>query len=183
MKKLLLLMIAVTFSISTFSQRDYFVPKTSGYNGFLDLGYSIGVGSGEKTGRVDFTTSHGYQFNPYFFLGAGMGVNVYCQSNANGWSFPVFINPRATLLDSKVSPFIDVKIGNTFGQNVKGFYFSPGVGIHFNSPNTGMRANFTIGYTVQHTSDTGVYSGYDYYKTEPDNKNLGAITLKFGVEF
>ena len=34
------------------------------YRGFIDAGYSIGVGDYEF-GRFEVNTSHGYQFNPY----------------------------------------------------------------------------------------------------------------------
>lgn len=156
-----------------------FVSESAGYKGFVDLGYSIGVGDGQYAGRIDFTTSHGYQFNPYLFLGAGAGVNYYCERGASEWSFPVFANPRATLLDGPVSPFIDAKIGYSFGENIKGFYFSPGIGVHFNSPNTGMKFNFTAGYTMQNVS----YTYYDYYDYYSGRVNLSAITLKFGIEF
>lgn len=43
---------------------------TNSYKGYVDAGYSIGIGDYEF-GRVEINTSHGYQFTPYFFLGAG----------------------------------------------------------------------------------------------------------------
>lgn len=43
-----------------------------GYRGFLDLGYTTG-----DDGCIQFTTSHGYQLNPYFFFGAGTGVSYF----------------------------------------------------------------------------------------------------------
>ena len=44
------------------------------YRGFVDAGYSFGIGD-YKFGRFEINTTHGYQFNPYFFLGAGLGFH------------------------------------------------------------------------------------------------------------
>ena len=48
-----------------------------GYRGFLDLGYTTG-----DDGCIQFTTSHGYQLNPYFFFGAGTGVSYFTDSES-----------------------------------------------------------------------------------------------------
>ena len=53
------------------------------YRGFVDAGYSIGIGDYEF-GRFEVNTSHGYQFNPYFFLGAGMGFHFMSSYETDG---------------------------------------------------------------------------------------------------
>ena len=70
MKKGLLVFIAILVSLSVNSQ------NISGkcYRGFADLGYTIGLGDYEM-GRVEINTSHGYQFSPYVYLGAGLGFH------------------------------------------------------------------------------------------------------------
>ncbi len=50
--------------------------KTNGYKGFVDVGGAFGVGT-YGDGLVSVSSTHGYQFNPYFFLGAGVGVNYH----------------------------------------------------------------------------------------------------------
>ena len=67
MKKIYLFLIVIcSFALSANAQ------NVSGkcYRGFADLGYTIGLGD-YKMGRFEINTSHGYQFSPYFFLGAG----------------------------------------------------------------------------------------------------------------
>lgn len=99
----------------------------TGYKGMVDLGYGIGVGDfGED--RIIFTTAHGYQFCPYFFAGVGAGVNYY--HDADAWGVPIFGNLRGMLpiTNSRISPFIDMKIGYTVAD-AEGFFFSPSLGI------------------------------------------------------
>lgn len=43
-----------------------------GYRGFVEAGYSVGVGP-QALNRVDISTTHGFQFNKYFFAGVGVG--------------------------------------------------------------------------------------------------------------
>lgn len=155
---------------------------SSGYKGFVDLGYTIGVGDGRYAGRIDFTTSHGYQINPYIYLGIGSGVNYFCEEGADEWSFPLFANPRANLLDGPITPFVDVKIGYTFGDLVKGFYLSPSLGVRFALSDRNA-INFSAGYTLQNVNyDYDFYYGGSYYNYS-DKINLGGITLKLGFEF
>lgn len=45
-----------------------------GYHGFADLGYTIGVGDYDF-GRIEISTTHGYQVNPYLFVGGGVGFH------------------------------------------------------------------------------------------------------------
>ncbi|MCD8569856.1 MAG: type II secretion system F family protein [Geovibrio sp.] len=96
------------------------------YRGFIDAGYSIGVGDYEF-GRFEVNTSHGYQFNPYFFLGAGAGLHFMSSYETkdmdipldvrdNQVDIPVFANIRCNFSKKKVSPFVDVKGGIETGS-------------------------------------------------------------------
>lgn len=73
-------------------ERDEF--KTNGYKGFVDVGGAFGVGT-YGDGLVSVSSTHGYQFNPYFFLGVGVGVNYHFN-----WStvfIPVYADARGIL--------------------------------------------------------------------------------------
>ena len=59
-----------------------------GYRGFIDAGYSIGVGDYEF-GRFKVNTSHGYQFNPYLSLGAGAGMHFMSSYETKGMTIPL----------------------------------------------------------------------------------------------
>ena len=90
------------------------------YRGFIDAGYSIGVGDYEF-GRFEVNTSHGYQINPYLFLGVGAGLhfmssyetkdmNIPLDVRDSQVDIPVFANIRCNFSKKKVSPFVDPKI-------------------------------------------------------------------------
>lgn len=70
-----------------------------GYRGFLDLGYTTG-----DDGCIQFTTSHGYQLNSYFFFGAGTGVSYFTDSESA--LIPVFADLRGNFTNGQIVPFI-----------------------------------------------------------------------------
>lgn len=76
-----------------------------GYRGFLDLGYTTG-----DDGCIQFTTSHGYQLNPYFFFGAGTGVSYFTDSESA--LIPVFADLRGNFTNGK-------KVRNARGRSCK----------------------------------------------------------------
>ena len=133
----------------------------TGYKGFIDFGYTIGAGDwGED--RIELSTSHGYQFSPYLFVGAGVAANYYFDSEA--FALPLFAHVRANILDNNISPYVDFKIGYAL-VDAEGLYMSPSVGCKINSFNVG------IGYVMQKV-DT-------YWGSE----NCGGISFKIGFEF
>lgn len=147
-----------------------------GYRGLFDLGYSVSTDVSELD-RLELATSQGYQFNPYLFLGVGGGVSYfYDQSSV---CFPVFINPRVDFNTGKISPFIDLKGGYTFGEDVEGLYISPSAGARFALTNGGV-VNFSVGYTLQ---EAEVLIDYNSYYMSTIRRNIGAITLKIGFDF
>lgn len=168
----------ITKDLSKLSNNNRSFGQKTGYRGFVDLGYSIGVGDYDVD-RLEFSTSHGYQFNPFFYLGAGAALNYYYDSEIA--SVPLFVNPRLTLpTGGPVSPFLDLKIGYTVSEYVEGFYFSPSIGARFDLKNSNA-INFSLGYTMQNV-EADYYNYYGQYSYS-DNVNMGAITLKLGFEF
>ena len=179
------------------SFRDYAYFPNRGYKGFIELGMSFGTNSriNVKQGnrsytetiggvhRFEFSTSHGFFFSPYFFLGVGFGVHFYTgytDEDDNYKSFdkvdtaqPIFANIRSHFIDSRVSPFIDMKLGYSV-KDIKGTYFSPSVGCRFA---TGSRSAFwvSMGYTLQQSKEE--YSGF---KT---STNFDAFSIKLGWDF
>ena len=174
---------------------------TSGYKGMVELGYGIGVGT-YGTGRVEFQTAHGYQFNPYLFTGVGVGVSYFHESSNVG--LPIFADIRGSLpiSNSKISPFVDFKVGYTV-IDCKGVYFSPSVRVRLAiGKRTGI--NLSLGYELQNIKvgyddfdddyDYGYpyyvrsRSGYDYdYDYDDydisDTFNNGAFVIKIGFDF
>ena len=142
-----------------------------GYRGFVEFGYTVGTGDWEDTNRIEFATSHGYQFNPYIYAGLGAGVNYYHEADLV--EVPVFADLRADILDNWITPYVDLKIGYTV-YDYTGFYMSPTVGCRFDFGNP-VALNFGIGYTMQKMEFS------DRYSTE--RKNVGGFSIKLGIEF
>ena len=179
--------------------RDYSYFPNSGYKGFIELGFSFGTNTrikvnnrntshSESTGgvhRVEFSTSHGFFFNPYVFLGIGVGLHFYTGYNdddGNYQSFdevdmaiPIFAHFRTHFIDKKVSPFIDVKFGHSVHE-ITGAYFSPSVGCRFAK---GSRSVFwfSAGYSLQISNEDIDYSNYKA------SANFDAFSLKLGWDF
>ena len=147
-----------------------------GYKGFLDFGYTVGVGDFEED-RIEFSTSHGYQFNPHFYAGIGVGLSYFTDAEVLG--VPIFAHIRANLLDKAISPYVDFRIGYSPTEDVKGFYMAPSIGCKINS------FNISLGYVMQkapvyYYGYSGGYYGYYY---EESSENLGGFNFKVGFEF
>ena len=92
MKKLFLLaFIATFFSTSIIAQ------NTSGYRGFIDAGYTVGIGYFDNIGRVEVNTSHGYQINSMFYVGGGLGMHFFPSYETPDMNIPLDIRERIFL--------------------------------------------------------------------------------------
>lgn len=150
-----------------------------GYRGFVDFGYTVGVGD-FATGRVELTTSHGYQINPYIFIGGGTGFQFYHE--AESVVLPLFADFRANFTNGHIVPFVGIKLGYSFDLSDSfsglGFYLNPAVGVKFMLSDK-QALNLSIGYTMQSADAYYYSSGYFYSSTE----NMGGISFKVGFEF
>lgn len=115
-----------------------------GYKAFYEAGYVFTLddnncyitnlcGNPPGCNRLSLTTSQGYQFNNFFYLGAGAGmeVNTYRKSKGEeaGVSVPIFADLRFNILnDKKVLPFVVVRAGGSVGY-YRGVYMGAQVGI------------------------------------------------------
>lgn len=109
--------------------------RSQSYKGFVEADYTQGFGN-YRTNFATLSTSQGYQFSDYFYMGAGIGVDLFWSTVDEGWGnswkpqrpdsqynsytsaavmIPVFTNARLTLGDrSKASFFADLKVGAAF---------------------------------------------------------------------
>ena len=85
------------------------------------------------------STSHGYQANNFFYLGGGTGVHIYSQYGA---LVPFFANLRINILNKKITPVIDCKVGYSVGR-FYGTYFSGTIGLRFSLG--GKKAVYALG--------------------------------------
>ncbi len=180
-----------------------------GYHGFVDAGYSVKLGTNTaSTNWVEFNTVHGYQINPYFFAGAGVGVQLAEKMNYGDISgrpymkrnksteIPIFADLRYTILNKKVTPFIEARFGH-YVTSGSGPYLSGGVGCRIDF---GIGAlNVKVAYTEYKfkyeeldliTTYKLMKVGYSYinmpelsYRYHDFKKNSNSLTFTVGYEF
>ena len=163
MRKLVMtLVVATLFATTAFAQ------NAKSYRGFTDLSYTLGVGeTSEDFDRFTLSTTHGYQLDDMFFVGAGVSFE-YVRDAAVAL-VPIYADVRMDipLRGRSIKPFVDAKIGYAAGQ-VDGFYFAPTVGVRV--PVKFVDAmNFGFGYKLQKIQDAGT--------------NTNGITFNVGIEF
>jgi hypothetical protein len=163
---------------------EFHQPKTeydiTGYRGFVDYGYTIGVGS-YQLGRWELTTSHGVQFNPFFFLGLGSGFQYYCTNGLSDLMIPLFLDFRSSFTKDKVSPIFGLKVGGAFyvSDEGSGLYVNPSIGVRC-MVDEKRAINFTLGYTYQ---GLGVETHSSYYNYYSQTLDLNGFSIKAGFEF
>lgn len=184
---------------------------TAKFRGFIDAGYSLGVGSPRNNYWL-IETSFGYAFTPKTYLGLGLGVHSFNavlssyplfwnqkaeenvgKHNDPNWQYPfipIYVNGRYNLKsESGNTPFVDLKVGATF-INHKGFFASPTIGYHFAS-NEFFSFNVGLGYALQ-TAKYKLWCSGDTPDAIPDGSGTSYLyptttfhnfVLKVGVEF
>lgn len=158
------------------------------YRGLLGESFVVGTGDFEES-RVSFYTSHGCQITPYIY--AGLGVGLTCWSDygvfdaitdgdyASMPMFAHFITELHRLYNKRVSPFFDLKMGYSFGEDIYGFYCAPSVGCHVYFGKTKMGLGASIGYDLQRVDvDYGVYSENSTMK-----ESLGGVSFSLVFDF
>ena len=153
-----------------------------GYKGFVDAAYIEDV-SDYNASKVELSTTHGYQFNNYFFVGAGVALNYY--TDADIIAAPIYANFRANFINKRITPFADVKSGYSIGD-VEGVYASIGVGVRFSLK--GKKAlNLALVYNYQDYDTTVDYSysygNYYHHSSWDETLGLQGVGVRFGFEF
>ena len=155
------------------------------YHVFVDLGYTLGIGD-YKFGRIEINTTHGYQFNPHFFVGGGLGLHFMTEYNTPDMNIaldyrkelldiPIYGNVRWTIINNKVTPFIDGKIGH-YVTNRGGLYASISFGCRVSIYNT-QGINFSIGYSYENLE----FESFDRF-TSHDSMDYRRSKRKLGTE-
>lgn len=161
-----------------------------GYRGFIewsnDLIYESYSNISERSLLyTGVSTSHGYQFTPYLFVGAGLSFEC-CNRYSDGF-LPFFIEGRTDLKFGRFTPYGDLRFGYNLA-NGGGIYISPTVGYRFSwgrkfCINAGV--GFTLrGYGIEHyfinIDETG------YWQITSKDKTHGyspCLAFRFGFEF
>ena len=165
------------------------------YRGFIDAGYDVGIGDYEF-GRFVINTTHGYQFNPYIFLGAGTGfhfmseyktkdLDIALDTRESKVDIPVFANAHVNFTKRKVAPFVDGKAG-TFVTNNGGMFWNISAGCRI-ATNEKQAVNISIGYAAEKLE----FESFDRFNSSHDMSytrkarvlNAECVTLRVGYEF
>ena len=135
-----------------------------GYRGFGEINIGAGKdGADTEFNHIAFLSAHGYQFNSKLFVGGGAGLNIYYNDNDGVVLIPLFADVRLDMVQSGISPFLDVRLGYSVGDN-EGVYFAPSFGVRFS------KFHLSAGYLLQ---------GY-YYEV---NKYTEATDVGFTKSF
>lgn len=142
MKRLILIICLLGLGIGVDAQEARAFKK--GYRGDVSVGGIVGVTKGVRNDAFSLSTVHGYSYGDGFFLGGGVGLNVLTSDLV---TVPIFGVARYNIIDNKISPFVDCKLGGEalFQDNDKGFAFivSPGAGVDYK------RMSFRVGYLCE----------------------------------
>ncbi len=130
---------------------------------------------------VDWITmSHGYQFNPRFYLGIGFTLFGIEDLNDTMYS-SAFLHARTDQTFGKFTPFADIRVGATTlnsSGNSWSFYCSPTIGYRFNFGHR-VNLNLSIGMTLTTTDhDDEVNVCVQHSTMEITNVVLGKCALK-----
>lgn len=103
-------------------------PK-SGYRGFIDYEGNMGSQYEKFSMYNGFSTTHGYQINPMFYVGAGFSMQRCTKWDT--YLFPLYLRGRADFKFTKYTPFTDLSIGYN-ATDGGGLYYSQNIGYRFN---------------------------------------------------
>ena len=172
-----------------------------GYHGLVEAGYSL-VYFGSSSTKVNWgeiNTVHGYQATPNLFVGAGVGFHFVPEvkdgdiggkphwKRDTSMEIPLFADFRWTILNKRVTPFIDLRLGHDL-TNGSGMYQCLNIGCRF-----ALKNNYAINAMIALDSHKlkfqqlySVKTGkYDYewnYRDVTDESQQGLV-LKVGFEF
>ncbi len=185
MKKLLAILTIAACALSVQARQ-----PERGYRGFIE--WSNSVTSYKFDDRLSLSgfytggaTSHGYQFNPNFYLGAGLAVE-HC-SRFIDTLVPLFIDVRTDQKFGRFTPYGDLRLGYN-ATDSGGIYFSPTLGYRFNwgrkvGINLGVGLS-VIGYKV-YTYDISIDpEGYFVMTgTGSRHKAKAYFSFRLGIDF
>ena len=192
MKKLFLLVMLICLACMVSNAQN---ASGNCYRGFIDIGYDVGNGDYDF-GRFEVNTTHGYQVNPYIFLGAGTGLHFMSSYKTGDMEIPldvrdskvdipVFANFRSNFTKGKLSPFFDIK-GGTFVTNNGGLYVVASVGVRY-ALNSKQGLSLSVGYAAEKLEFETFerFNGrYDMsYTRKPATYDTESVSVKLGFDF
>lgn len=141
---------------------------TRGYRAFINFGLGAGLGDyGDD--KIEITTVHGYQINPKWFVGIGVGDYLYVDWNLE--VIPIFAEGRYEFKEGRFSPFVSLRLGAAIVSDGGGthFYYAPSFGLRVAN-----RLNLSFAYDA-----TSIDVFDNYYMETID---CGAMMFRIGID-
>ena len=101
----------------------------SGFRILMETGYHFGAGEDQLDG-APLNVSLGGQIGPHFYVGGGLGLRYLYNEDDSYFAMPIFANLRWDIMDKRIIPFIDTKMGYS-PFDVQGFFWQAGAGCRF----------------------------------------------------
>jgi hypothetical protein len=193
-------------SASNMSSENFSEQK--GYRWIVESGISRSLPPNDFTAYYKLNFEYGYRFNPYFFLGGGIGLRYpYIENNSyhykgqaspvfNDFGVPLFIDTRINFSARRISPFFALSNGYSFDMRnnddmtrEKKYSLSQIKGVGFVLTATaGVSFRFSDSYALY----TGIsyelqkfkkfMDGYNYYEGKLVSSS-NCISINIGVSF
>lgn len=167
-RPILFLITAFIISVSAFAGE----PR-KGYRGFVDANVDFSFNQGRYddnavTTYYGLSTSHGYQFNSHYFLGAGLMYERTHPLFHSIFQVPVYVHARTDWTFGRFPVYGDIRIGGVVLGEYR-FYFSPTVGYRLS---IGRKSNLNFGIGMN-------FRGYGW----SDQKTLHPqLALRAGID-
>lgn len=188
MKKYILISLILASCCIAASAREL----TKGYRGFFELtgevqfmtDYNTNHYAPEKESLTylfyGISTSHGYQIDPHFFIGAGISAHIVAYKVfPEVISFPVFVQFRTDWTFGKVPLYGDFRLGVTYNGRS---FDNLGTDAVFATPTVGYRLDW--GRKVAMNFGIGVaLHGYSYRANHTSLHWKALPSVKVGIEF
>jgi len=182
-------------------QAQYLKP---GYRGIVEMGGGSNfarydnIAAPPSGSHFELSTTHGYQFNPYLFLGVGVGLQPKDLTETTfdlgldlDALIPVFADFRANFNKKRISPFGLFRLGYIANTNENlngGVYLNPSLGYRFGIYKK-LAVNVSLGYFFQQLDyiyllpvSRGMWV-WPTYTQKKSRAGISAFTLKAGFEF
>ncbi len=102
------------------------------YKGFVELSGAVGLGQ-NKASFIGISTSQGFQYSSWFFMGVGMGVDLTLGQNSDYWNnsdvnSPDWVSRSSSTTRVMLPIFSDFRFNIGSGSNSPSFYIDLKVG-------------------------------------------------------
>ena len=179
MKRVLLILVALTFITMGASAQTRYNYHNTGYWGNLEATGGVTLGGGSDIG---VSTVHGARLGSGVAVGMGVGLYVDVNSVVSTFYVPVFLETKYSPFKSGRSPYISLRTGFSINEwAMPGFYLAPTLGCDIGRFSFFMRYGFNL-YPV--TVDIDINSpDVDLEFTAPAHLKTHALSIGLGLNF